>query len=315
MSSRLLNYLAFWKSAPPEPGEGRGFPRVELRQARHERLGQGAFQQTAGKQTTQQTEAHPVPFRGGGFNPVARPTTAWLLFCAAIFAWQGFYMLGMLNPIALPAPSEVATALWQMGKSGVLAKHLGASLQRLLVGWLLGASAGLCFGFAVGLWSLARTAGLPFVSALFPIPKIALLPLFIVWFGIGEPSKIATIAFGVFFPSVISAYSGVDSVSRVLIRMGQSFNLPAPMIVWKIILPGALGSILAGCRISASIGITLLIAAEMIAAEYGIGALVLTAGNLMRIDQLLAGVVLLSLLGLAAGSLISFLERRLLAWR
>ena len=118
----------------------------------------------------------------------------------------------------------------------------------------------------MGIFSAARAAGLPIVSALFPIPKIALLPLLILWFGIGEPSKVATIALGVFFPTVISAYSACDSVPRNLIRMGQSFGLPATDIVAKIVLPGAMPGILAGFRISASVALLLLVAAEMIGA-------------------------------------------------
>ena len=127
----------------------------------------------------------------------------------------------------------------------------------------------------MGIFSAARAAGLPIVSALFPIPKIALLPLLILWFGIGEPSKVATIALGVFFPTVISAYSACDSVPRNLIRMAQSFGLPATDIVAKIILPGAMPGILAGFRISASVALLLVVAAEMIGAQYGIGAFVL----------------------------------------
>jgi NitT/TauT family transport system permease protein len=126
---------------------------------------------------------------------------------------------------------------------------------------------------------------------------------------------VATIAFGTFFPTVINVYAGVDAVPRSLVRMGQSFGLGPLVIVRKIILPGALPGMLAGARISSSIALVLLVAAEMIGAEHGIGAFVLQAGNLMRTDRLMAGVVLLSLLGLAIGGVIGALERRLLAWR
>jgi len=165
------------------------------------------------------------------------------------------------------------------------------------------------------MFSWARSPGIAVVSALFPIPKIALLPLFIIWFGIGEPSKVATIAFGVFFPTAINTYAGVDGVPRSLIRMAQSFDLSMAEIVRKIVLPGALPTILSGFRISASIGIILLIAAEMIGAQYGIGAFVLAAGNLYQTDQLVAGVVVLSLLGLTVSFVLTRVERALLAWR
>ena len=133
--------------------------------------------------------------------------------------------------------------------------------------------------------------------------------------GIGEGSKVATILFGCFFPMVIATYSAIDNVDRTLIRMGQSFSLSRAQIIWKIVLPAALPGILSGTRIAASISIILLVAAEMIGAEYGIGAYVLLAGNLMATDQLIAGVAILSLLGLTVNWLISRLENHFLGWR
>ena len=126
-----------------------------------------------------------------------------------------------------------------------------------------------------------------------------------IWFGIGEGSKIATILFGTFFPTVIATYGGVDNVDRTLIRMGQSFGLSWSSIVRKIILPGALPAILPGFRISAAIAIVLLVAAEMIGAEFGVGAYILLAGSLMAIDELIAGVVILSIMGLSVNWLIA----------
>ena len=153
------------------------------------------------------------------------------------------------------------------------------------------------------------------VSALFPIPKIALVPLFIIWFGIGEGSKIATLAFGVFFPTVIATAGGVDNVPRSLIRMAQSFGAVAR---GHRAQGGAAGSAAGDPQRlprHLSIAIVLLVAAEMIGAERGIGAFVLSAGNLYDTDNLLAGIVVLSLLGLAVSWLIGWAERLLLAWR
>lgn len=188
-------------------------------------------------------------------------------------------------------------------------------MLRLVGGWVAGTLAGVLVGLMIGLWSLPRAGLYPLVSALFPIPKIALLPLFVVWFGIGEGSKLATIAFGTFFPTVIATIGGVDSVPRNVVRMAQSFNVPYARIVREVIVPGAMPTVLSGMRISASIAMVLLVAAEMIGAEYGVGAYILMAGSLFAIDQLIAGVVILSLTGLMVASLIGQLERRLLAWR
>ena len=170
-------------------------------------------------------------------------------------------------------------------------------------------------GVAMGVSTVARSLGAPLVSTLFPIPKIALLPLFILWFGIGEASKLTTIAFGVFFPTVISTYTAVDGVSRSLVRMAQSFGLGSRDIVRKVLLPGALPGILGGFRISAAIALILVVAAEMIGAERGVGALILTAGHLLQTDRLLAGVAVLSGLGLLVAWALDRVERHLLRWR
>lgn len=256
-----------------------------------------------------------VAYRAGGFSPKERPWTALAAFAVLIAAWQVGSSTGFISELTLPSPAAILLALWDLIESGQLWLHLAASLKRLLLGWVIGVSAGLVAGFAIGTFSWARSPGIAFASALFPIPKIALLPLFIIWFGIGEPSKVATIAFGAFFPTVINAFGAVDNVPRSLIRMGQSFGLPRRSILAKIVFPGALPAILSGFRISASIAIILLVAAEMIGAQYGIGALVLAAGNLYQTDRLLAGVLVLSLMGLVVAFLLTRTERWLLSWR
>ena len=263
----------------------------------------------------QATASRPVRFRGGGFAVRSRWYVAPLVFAAILVFWEYGSRQGWISALVLPAPSEAIQALVDLFQSGLLFKHLAASLQRLVLGFAAGMTLGLFVGTMIGLFSVARAGLAPLVSAIFPIPKIALLPLFIIWFGIGEGSKVATILFGSFFPMVIATYSGIDNVDRSLIRMGQSFNLSRWAIVWKIVLPAALPAILSGLRIAASISIILLVAAEMIGAEYGVGAYVLLAGNLMATDQLIAGVSMLSILGLSVNWLITRLEKRLLSYR
>jgi len=257
----------------------------------------------------------PMPFRGGGFEIAPRPAVASAAVLSLLALWEGASSTGLLSDLFLPSPIAVAKALYALAADGTLWLHLSASLTRILSGWVLGTACGLALGLAMGIFSAARAAGLPLVSALFPIPKIALLPLLILWLGIGEGAKIATIALGVFFPTAITAFSAVDAVPRNLIRMAQSFEVPWRAIVLKVILPGALPGILAGFRITASIALILMVAAEMIATRHGIGAFLLEAGNLLRVDQLLAGVAVLSALGLLIGFVLSRLERRLLRWR
>jgi NitT/TauT family transport system permease protein len=257
----------------------------------------------------------PVAFRGAGFVPSAGRHGGWIGLMLVVALWQLAGSAGWVNPLFLPAPSAIAVAIGKLATSGALWQHVSWSIMRIGSGWIIGTAAGVLVGFAIGLSRLARSVGITFISALFPIPKIALLPLLILWLGIGEEPKIATIALGVFFSTAISVYSGVDAVPRNLIRMAQSFNVPFHAIVRRVIWPGALPSILAGFRITASVALLLVVSAEMIGAQFGIGAFVLQAGNLMQTDQLLAGVVMLSVFGLAVGKLINLLEARLLHWR
>ena len=257
----------------------------------------------------------PVPHRGGGFVPQDRRWAAAATLAGTLGVWQILASLGLIPTLFLPAPIAIANALWALTRSGELWSHLSASLARLAIGWILGTVFGIAMGLAAGIWSVFRSPAMALVAALFPIPKIALVPLFIIWFGIGEGSKIVTLAFGVFFPTVIATAGGVDNVPRNLIRMAQSFGLSHAAIIRTVVLPAALPAILNSFRVTTSIAIVLLVAAEMIGAERGIGAFVLSAGNLYDTDNLLAGIVVLSGLGLAASWIIGLLERLLLRWR
>lgn len=261
------------------------------------------------------TDARPVEFRGGGFAPKPIRGLGPVVFIVLIVLWEIGSRTGVISALVLPAPSEAMGAMRDLWVSGELWLHMGASLQRLFLGWTAGTVLGITLGLCIGLFSSVRSSAAPLVAAFFPIPKIALLPLFIIWFGIGEESKVALIMFGTFFPTVIFTYGGVDNVDRSLIRMGQSFGLSWFSIVRKIIFPGALPTILSGMRVSSAIAIILIVAAELIAAEKGIGAYVQIAGSLFATDQLIAGVVLLSLLGLTVSWLISRAEKFLLRWR
>ncbi|MEM6304432.1 MAG: ABC transporter permease [Pseudomonadota bacterium] len=259
--------------------------------------------------------ARKVAFRGGGFVPRARPWVGVAVFVALILLAEWGTRSGWISALTLPRPSDVLATFRELYDSGLLFRHLGPSLSRLIVGAAIGVGIGVSVGVLIGLFSYIRSGLVPVVAAIFPIPKIALLPLFVIWFGIGEGSKYALIAFGTFTPTVVATYGAVDNVDRTLIRMGQSFGLSWWSIIRKIVLPGAMPGILSGLRISLAIAIILLVAAEMLGAEYGIGAYILEAGSLYDLERLFAGVVILSLLGVIVSALIGLLERYLLRWR
>ncbi len=256
-----------------------------------------------------------VPFRGGGFTTRSIRWIGLAVFVVLIALIEWGTRAGFISALTLPKPSDVLSTFVELWNSGLLWKHLIPSLTRLIVGAAFGVAAGIGAGIAIGLFSYVRAGLVPLVAAIFPIPKIALLPLFVIWFGIDEGSKYALIALGTFTPTVVATYGAVDNVDRTLIRMAQSFGLSWQSIVRKIVLPGAMPGILSGLRVSLAIAIILLVAAEMLGAEHGVGAYILEAGSLYDLERLFAGVVILSVLGVVVSALIGVLERRLLRWR
>jgi len=262
-----------------------------------------------------QNQKRLVKFRGGGFAPTARRWVGFVVFIVLIALAEIGTQTGFITSLTLPKPSDVLQTFIDLYNSGLLFTHAVPSLTRLAVGSAMGISVGIIIGVMIGLFSYVRAGLVPLVAAIFPIPKIALLPLFVIWFGIDEGSKYALIALGTFTPTVVATYGAVDNVDRTLIRMGQSFGLSWMSIVRKIVLPGAMPGILSGLRISLAIGIILLVAAEMLGAEHGIGAYILEAGALYDLERLFVGVTLLSVLGVVVSMAISVVERRVLRWR
>ena len=229
--------------------------------------------------------------------------------------WEWLCRSGAVSPLFLPAPSGILQALAEMIADGEIGASLAASLSRIVLGVAAGGAAGLAVGLATGTSALADRAGTPIINALYPIPKIALLPLVILWLGIGETSKVAIIAMGVFFPIAMNTYAGVMNVDPLLIRVAVSFGAGRWKILKCVVLPAALPVIFTGLRIAAGTSLLLLVSAEMIAAQEGIGALILHYGDLMITDRLMAGVIVLSLLGLVFTASLRALERKTVPWK
>jgi len=232
-----------------------------------------------------------------------------------LLVWEGICRGGIVASLFLPAPSQILQALCTMIGEGEVGTSLAASLYRILTGFALGSLLGLAVGLVTGTSALADRMMNPVVNALYPIPKIALLPLFILWLGIGELSKVTIIATGVFFPVAMNTYTGVKNVDPLLIKVAVSFNASWSRIMRCVVLPHALPMIFAGLRIAAGTSLLLLVAAEMIAAQVGIGALILHYGDLMITDKLMAGVIVLSLLGLVFNLLLQFVEKKCIPWK
>lgn len=230
-------------------------------------------------------------------------------------AWELVCRSGLVSALFLPAPTAILAAGWEMVANGELAANAAASLGRIGAGFAIGSAAGVLIGLAVGFSRLAEAVGNPVIYALYPIPKLALLPLIILWLGIGEVSKVTIISLGVFFPVVINTYSGVKNVDPLLLKVAVSFKAGRWSIIGKVVLPAALPVIFAGLKLAAGTALLLLVAAEMIAAKEGIGAMVLHYGDLMLTTKLMVGVLTLSLLGFVFNYVLEWAERWIIPWK
>ncbi len=231
-----------------------------------------------------------------------------------IAAWQGASLL-QVSADVLPPPSEVLAALAGLWRDGDLQTAVPTSLGRAVLGLLFGGGFGLIAGLAAGLWQRGEEVLDAPLQMLRTIPFIALIPLFITWFGIGELPKITLIAAATVFPMYLNAYAGVRNVDSKLIEAGSTFGLKGLPLITRIILPMSLPSVLTGLRLSAGISLLALVAAEQINATSGIGQIVMSAGQNQRPDIIIAGIVIYAILGICIDLAMRWIERLLLPWR
>ncbi len=247
-----------------------------------------------------------------------RAVPAWhlaLAACLLLAGWEVLVDTDVISALYLPAPTDILQALADMTAEGELRMNLTASLYRIFWGFLLGAAPALVLGLLFGCSRHIEALGKPLIHSLYPIPKIALLPLIILWLGIGELSKVTIIALGVFFPVIINTYSGVKNVPDIYIRVAATYKLSRYALITKIVLPAALPAIFSGLKLAAGSSLLLLVAAEMIAAKEGLGALILRYGDLMITTKLMAGVAVLSALGVLFNKAVEWIERRIVRWK
>jgi len=236
-------------------------------------------------------------------------------FLLILLFWEVVSRMEWVPPLFLPAPSGILSEGWTMLKTGLIIKHILASLSRILWGFFIACILGIVVGILIGFFSIPEAVGNPIIAATFPIPKIAILPLLILWLGIGEASKVAVIGLGVFFPMVINVYTGVKNVDPLLIKAALSLGSNRTRIIKKIILPSILPMIFAGMKLGIGIALLLVVAAEMVAADAGIGFMILTAADLMQTTKLMVGLIILSLLGIFFNWLFQRLERVFIPWK
>jgi NitT/TauT family transport system permease protein len=226
-----------------------------------------------------------------------------------LVAWQLLVQTGKLSELFLPAPLSVLATMWDMTRSGRLPWAVLVSLNRVVQGFVYGAAVGVFLGLLAGAIGWIEDLLDPWVAAVYPIPKSALFPLFLLWFGLGDPSKIATIAIGVLFLVLVNTMAGVKSINPVLLKAAHDLGAGRLQIFTKVILPGALPSIFTGLRLGAGMALILVFITEIEATKAGLGFLLWEAFQLLDTKQVFAGVVTFGLLGVASTWLLQWLER------
>ncbi len=229
--------------------------------------------------------------------------------------WQAGAELGWIDTRFFPAPSAIFVAAWDMLLSGELWKHLSISLERIVIGFCLGAIPGVIIGLAMGLFSPIRAVIQPLVDATFPIPKIAVLPLFIMVFGLGEQSKYAIIATAVIYLVLINTVAGVRNIDKIYLDVGQNYGASRWMMFVDVALPGALPLILAGLKLGMGVALLVIVAAEFVGAQSGIGFLIWTSWQVFQVEKMYVGLLVAAVLGFGSALVLNYLERALIPWK
>ena len=241
--------------------------------------------------------------------------TRWLSPLLLLLVWEIGSRSGLIPEQVLASPSSVIGTMFGMIASGELPANLLTSLARAAAGLAIGLLLGVIFGLAAGLSRSGDAAIDPIVQIKRTIPVVALTPLFIVWFGIGETSKVALIAFATIFPVYLNLHQGIRGVDARLLDAARSFGLSQAELIRHVILPGALPSLLVGLRYSLSIAVLMLVIAEQINATSGLGYLINNAREMMRTDIIVVCLLVYAILGLAGDLVVRAIENRALAWR
>jgi sulfonate transport system permease protein len=234
---------------------------------------------------------------------------------AVLAVWQALAAFGWINPQTMPAPSTVASSFWQLIVTGQLWPNLVISLERVVFGLAAGIAVGTALGLAAGLSRLGEEMIDPSVQMARTLPHLALIPLMILWFGIGETPKLVLIGLGSSFPIYLNLYAAIRGADRKLLEAASMLGLSQAETIWHVILPAALPGFLVGLRQALGIAWITLVVAEQINASAGIGYLVMNARDFLRTDIIFDGLLVYALLGLATDQLVRLLETRALAWR
>jgi NitT/TauT family transport system permease protein len=241
------------------------------------------------------------------------PTASVALF---VLGWEIFVRARGIAPIFLPAPSVIAVYLWRMIADGTMEYHLGVTLLRIFAGFAVAAVTGIALGLAMGMSRIVAKVADIWIAALYPLPKISLIPLLIIWLGTGEAYRIVISAVTAFFPIVISTYSGIRQADRGLIQAARDLGANAHQIQLKVVIPAAIPSIFAGLHLGMGVTIILIVAAEMIggSSQSGMGYLLISSGQVMETEKVFASLVVLAVVGAVVIKLQQWTDRKVAPW-
>ncbi|MDB5617276.1 MAG: transporter permease [Tardiphaga sp.] len=246
---------------------------------------------------------------------LARPVLGVLLPLGVALAWEFVVWSGWSNGRLVPPPSKIFATIAELAASGELSRHIAATLSRVGAGFALGVVAGTLLGAVSGYWTLARRLLDPTVQALRAIPSIAWVPLFILWLGIFETSKVALIAVGVFFPVYLGVMGAILSVDRKIVEVGRTFRLSGPAMIRRILLPAVLPAYVVSLRVGLGLGWMFVVAAEFMGASEGLGYLLIDGQQLGKPAQILAAITIFAILGKTTDWLIELVSAPLLRWQ
>ncbi len=234
---------------------------------------------------------------------------------AFIIIWEIVARLNWIDVRFFPGPSSIMGTFSKMISSGEIFLHLSISLQRIVLGFALGAIPALILGLAMGLFRWLRTILDPFVAFAYPIPKSSILPLIMLIFGLGEMTKIVTVALGVFFLVLINTIAGVRNINPIYLDAARNFGAGRVDTIIHVALPGALPLIFAGLKLGLGAGLILIAIAEMVGARNGLGYLIWESWQSFAVARLYVGLLVIGLLGYLTTIIMDELEKRLVPWK
>jgi sulfonate transport system permease protein len=262
-----------------------------------------------------QPDAIPAPPSSARLRRYVRPALGLLLPVGLALFWELWVYLGYSNGRLVPPPTKIFATVMELARSGELSRHIITTMTRVAAGFGLGVVAGTILGAVSGYWSLARQLLDPTVQALRAIPSIAWVPLFILWLGIFETSKVALIAVGVFFPVYLGVMGAILAVDRKIVEVGRTFRLSGPAMIRRILLPAVLPAYVVALRVGLGLGWMFVVAAEFMGASEGLGYLLIDGQQLGKPAQIVAAIVIFAILGKTTDWLIEMATAPLLRWQ